>query len=123
MTSCGRRLAIRPVDRRGEQTLVQRRPAPVVDRRLRETIPGCSIVAVGENPMHTLRARGIYSITLADKYVLDQVLAASSGALVLAGLLFDQGIRWSIGKAELCVLDASHRLGGHCRLCGTRILK
>ena len=72
-----------------------------VDRRLRETIPGCSIVAVGENPMHTLRARGIYSITLADKYVLDQVLAASSGALVLAGLLFDQGIRWSIGKAEL----------------------
>lgn len=72
-----------------------------VDRRLRELIRGCSIVAVGENPLHTLRERGIYSITLQDKRVLDRVLAASSAALVIAGLLFDQGIRWSIGKAEL----------------------
>lgn len=72
-----------------------------VDRRLRELICGCSIVAVGENPLHTLRERGIYSITLQDKRVLDRVLAASSAALVIAGLLFDQGIRWSIGKAEL----------------------
>lgn len=72
-----------------------------VDRRLRELIRGCSIVAVGENPLHTLRERGIYSITLQDKRVLDRVLAASSVALVIAGLLFDQGIRWSIGKAEL----------------------
>lgn len=71
------------------------------DRRLRELICGCSIVAVGENPLHTLRERGIYSITLQDKRVLDRVLAASSAALVIAGLLFDQGIRWSIGKAEL----------------------
>ena len=72
-----------------------------VDRRLRELVCGCSIVAVGENPLHTLRERGIYSITLQDKRVLDRVLAASSAALVIAGLLFDQGIRWSIGKAEL----------------------
>ena len=72
-----------------------------VDRHLRELICGCSIVAVGENPLHTLRERGIYSITLQDKRVLDRVLAASSAALVIAGLLFDQGIRWSIGKAEL----------------------
>lgn len=72
-----------------------------VDRRLRELICGCSIVAVGENPLHTLRERGIYSITLQDKRVLDRVLAVSSAALVIAGLLFDQGIRWSIGKAEL----------------------
>lgn len=72
-----------------------------VDRRLRELIRGCSIVAVGENPLHTLRERGIYSITLQDKRVLDRALAASSAALVIAGLLFDQGIRWSIGKAEL----------------------
>ena len=72
-----------------------------IDRRLRERVCGLSVVAVGENPMHTLRARGIYSVTLADKYVLDKVLAASSAALVMAGLLFDQGIRWSIGKAEL----------------------
>lgn len=72
-----------------------------VDRRLRELICGCSIVAVGENPLHTLRERGIYSITLQDKRVLDRVLAASSAALVIAGLLFDQEIRWSIGKAEL----------------------
>lgn len=72
-----------------------------VDRRLREQVSGCSIVAVGENPLHTLRERGIYSITLQDKRVLDRVLAASSAALVIAGLLFDQGIRWSIGKAEL----------------------
>lgn len=72
-----------------------------VDRRLRELVCGCSIVAVGENSLHTLRERGIYSITLQDKRVLDRVLAASSAALVIAGLLFDQGIRWSIGKAEL----------------------
>lgn len=72
-----------------------------VDRRLRELVCGCSIVAVGENPLHTLRERGIYSITFQDKRVLDRVLAASSAALVIAGLLFDQGIRWSIGKAEL----------------------
>ena len=72
-----------------------------VDRRLRELVCGCSIVAVGENPLHTLTERGIYSITLQDKRVLDRVLAASSAALVIAGLLFDQGIRWSIGKAEL----------------------
>ena len=72
-----------------------------VDRRLRELVCGCSIVAVGENPLHTLRERGIYSITLQDKRVLDRALAASSAALVIAGLLFDQGIRWSIGKAEL----------------------
>lgn len=72
-----------------------------VDRRLRELVCGCSIVAVGENPLHTLRERGIYSITLQDKRILDRVLAASSAALVIAGLLFDQGIRWSIGKAEL----------------------
>lgn len=72
-----------------------------VDRRLRELVCGCSIVAVGENPLHTLRERGIYSITLQDRRVLDRVLAASSAALVIAGLLFDQGIRWSIGKAEL----------------------
>lgn len=72
-----------------------------VDRRLRELVCGSSIVAIGENPLHTLRERGIYSITLQDKRVLDRVLAASSAALVIAGLLFDQGIRWSIGKAEL----------------------
>lgn len=71
-----------------------------VDRRLRETVCGSTLIAVGENPMHTLIERGIYSITLADKRVLDCVLGASSAALVLAGLLFDQGIRWSIGKAE-----------------------
>ena len=72
-----------------------------VDRRLRELVCGCSVVVVGENPLHTLRERGLYSITLQDKRVLDRVLAASSAALVIAGLLFDQGIRWSIGKAEL----------------------
>lgn len=71
-----------------------------VDRRLRETVCGSTLIAVGENPMHTLIERGIYSITLADKRVLDRVLGASSAALVLGGLLFDQGIRWSIGKAE-----------------------
>ena len=72
-----------------------------VDRRLRETVCGSTLIAVGENPLHTLTERGIYSITLADKHVLDCVLGASSAALVLAGLLFDQGIRWSIGKAEV----------------------
>lgn len=83
-----------------------------IDQRLRERVRGLSVIAVGENPMHTLRARGIYSITLADKYVLDKVLAASSAALIMAGLLFDQGIRWSIGKAELASSMAHSDLAG-----------
>ena len=83
-----------------------------IDRRLRERVRGLSVVAVGENPMHTLRTRGIYSVTLEDKYVLDKVLAASSAALVMAGLLFDQGIRWSIGKAELVSSMAHSDLAG-----------
>ena len=83
-----------------------------IDQRLRERVRGLSVIAVGENPMHTLRARGIYSITLVDKYVLDKVLAASSAALIMAGLLFDQGIRWSIGKAELASSMAHSDLAG-----------
>lgn len=83
-----------------------------IDRRLRERVRGLSVVGVGENPMHTLRTRGIYSVTLEDKYVLDKVLGASSAALVMAGLLFDQGIRWSIGKAELVSSMAHSDLAG-----------
>ena len=78
----------------------------IVDR-LHERIPGSTVVAVGENPAHTLRARGVLSLTMADKRALDEALSYCSAALVAAGLLFDQGIRWTMGKAEL-ISDMPH---------------
>lgn len=71
-----------------------------IDRRLRHARPGSTLVAVSENPQHTLLHRGTYAISQADLALLDHVLVRSSVALVLAGLLFDQGIRWTMGKAE-----------------------
>lgn len=72
-----------------------------IDKRLRHRIPGASVIAVGENPEHTLVNRGIYALPLDSKASLDGLLAYSSASLVIAGLLFDQGIRWTMGKAEL----------------------
>lgn len=71
-----------------------------LDERLRETVPGSSIVAISENPQHTLEERGIYALSLKDIAAVDRALAFASAALVVAGLLFDQGIRWTAGKAE-----------------------
>ena len=72
-----------------------------ISARLRERIPGCVVVAVGENPAHTLQHRGIVSLTMADKHALGEVLSHCSASLVAAGLLFDQGIRWTMGRSEL----------------------
>lgn len=72
-----------------------------VNARVRALDPAASLVAVSERPEHTLAARGIYAVPPSDKRVLDAVLAHSTAALVTAGLLFDQGIRWTSGKAEL----------------------
>ena len=72
-----------------------------VDARVRELDAGASVVAVSENPEHTLAHRGVYAVTLRGKAVLDDVLAHSAAALVTAGLLFDQGIRWVMGKSEM----------------------
>lgn len=71
-----------------------------LDERLRATVPGSSIVAISENPRHTLEQRGIYALSLKDIIAVDRALAFASAALVVAGLLFDQGIRWTAGKAE-----------------------
>ncbi|HJI12211.1 MAG TPA: polysaccharide pyruvyl transferase family protein [Adlercreutzia equolifaciens] len=71
-----------------------------LDERIRAAVEGSSVVAVSENPQHTLVERGIYAITLKDIIAVDRALAYSSAALVVAGLLFDQGIRWTAGKAE-----------------------
>ena len=72
-----------------------------ISARLRERIPGCVVVAVGENPAHTLQHRGIVSLTMADKSALSETLSHCSAAVVAAGLLFDQGIRWTMGRSEL----------------------
>ncbi|MDN0064792.1 polysaccharide pyruvyl transferase family protein [Collinsella ihumii] len=72
-----------------------------IAERLEERCPGTVSVAVSENPWHTLVHRGVYAIALASKRELDGMLARSSVALVMAGLLFDQGIRWTMGKAEI----------------------
>lgn len=72
-----------------------------LDERLRAWHEGSLVVAVSEDPAHTLSRRGIYAIGLRDKAALDRSLAFSAVALVVAGLLFDQGIRWTMGKAEI----------------------
>lgn len=71
-----------------------------LEERLRAAVEGSSVIAVSENPEHTLIERGIYATTLKDVVAVDRTLAASSTALIVAGLLFDQGIRWTAGKAE-----------------------
>ncbi len=72
-----------------------------VDARVRALDPGASVVAISERPEHTLVNRGVYAVTPQGKAALDEVLAHSAAALVTAGLLFDQGIRWTMGKAEM----------------------
>lgn len=72
-----------------------------VATRVAERVDGGVCVAVSEDPWHTLVHHGIYATSLEDKLSLDELLARSSAALVIGGLLFDQGIRWTMGKAEL----------------------
>lgn len=69
--------------------------------RLAQRCPGTVTVAVSEDPWHTLVNRGIFAISLGDKHALDSLLKCSSAALIMAGLLFDQGTRWTMGKAEV----------------------
>lgn len=69
--------------------------------RMEARCPGCILFAVGEDPWHTLVHRGIYSIRLEDSFALDTALSVAAVSVVIAGLLFDQGIRWTMGKAEL----------------------
>jgi polysaccharide pyruvyl transferase WcaK-like protein len=71
-----------------------------------------SLVAVSMRPWHTLVNRGIYAIGYEDKRALDQVLARSSAALACAGLLFDQGIRWTSGKTEMLTRTAHPDIPG-----------
>ena len=71
-----------------------------LDERVRAEISGSSVIAVSENPQHTLVKRGIYATSLEKPCEVDSALSYSSAALVVAGLLFDQGIRWTAGKAE-----------------------
>lgn len=71
-----------------------------LDKLIRRTVAGSTVIAVSENPDHTLAQRGIYALSLKDLVAVDRALAHASTALVVAGLLFDQGIRWTAGKAE-----------------------
>lgn len=67
-----------------------------------------TMVAVSEDPEHTFCVRGIYPLSLTDKNELDHYLSRACLALVVAGLLFDQGVRWTCGKNELfsCVIHS-----------------
>lgn len=85
--------------------------------RLETRCPGTILLAVGEDPWHTLVHRGIYSITLDDSYALDRAQEASSVALVMAGLLFDQGVRWTMGKGELVSVQRHSDLPGIASFC------
>lgn len=70
-------------------------------RRLMNSNRASGVITVSENPAHTLAHRGVYAIPLADAPQVDHALARSGVALVLAGLLFDQGTRWTMGRAEI----------------------
>ncbi len=72
-----------------------------VDYQVRSINPGASLIAVSENPVHTFVNRGIYAVEPLGKSRLDAVLVHACVALVTAGLLFDQGIRWMSGKSEV----------------------
>lgn len=72
-----------------------------VAERVSARVDGAVSVAVSEDPWHTLVHHGIYAISLGDKSALDGLLARCSTALAIGGLLFDQGVRWTMGKAEL----------------------
>lgn len=72
-----------------------------IAKRMESRCGNLITVAVGENPWHTLVNRGIFAITLQEKFALNAILKKSSASLVCAGLLFDQGIRWTMGQTEL----------------------
>ena len=72
-----------------------------VERRIRLRVPGSTVVAISDDPVHTLEHRGMYAITMKDKHVLDETVRHCAATLVIAGLLFDQGVRWGMGKSEL----------------------
>lgn len=93
-----------------------------IAQRLNQRCPGTILLAVGEDPWHTLVHRGIYSIGLADSFALDRALEASSIALVMAGLLFDQGVRWTMGKGELVSAQMHSDLPGIASFCQVALL-
>jgi polysaccharide pyruvyl transferase WcaK-like protein len=72
-----------------------------LERLIKEKFAGATVCAVSDNPAHTLRERGIYAISPQNHAAIDQALAHSSAAVMPAGLLFDQGIRWTSGKTSL----------------------
>lgn len=93
-----------------------------IAKRLNLRCPGTILLAVGEDPWHTLVHRGIYSIGLEDSFALDRALEASSIALVMAGLLFDQGVRWTMGKGELVSTQMHSDLPGIASFCQVALL-
>lgn len=72
-----------------------------IDERMRSRVGGANIVAVCERPCQVIETRGIFAVNLGDKFYLDRLLSDSVVALVMAGLLFDQGIALTMGVAEL----------------------
>ena len=72
-----------------------------VGKTISSRLPHGNLLAVSENPEHTFCERGVYPLSLSDKVELNHYLRRASLSLVVAGLLFDQGIRWTCGKNEL----------------------
>lgn len=72
-----------------------------VGKAISSRLPHGNLLAVSENPEHTFCERGVYPLSLSDKVELNHYLRRASLSLVVAGLLFDQGIRWTCGKNEL----------------------
>ena len=72
-----------------------------VEKSVSSGLSNISLLAVSENPEHTFCVRGIYPLVLSDKPELNHYLRRASLSLVIAGLLFDQGVRWTCGKNEL----------------------
>lgn len=72
----------------------------VIDERIR-SIGGCSVVAFSQRHEDVVVNRGIYAIPIDDCCAVEQSISYSTCLLVIAGLLFDQGTRWSMGKGQL----------------------
>ena len=99
-----------------------------IDHRLRSRAEGSSVIAIGVNPEFTLEYRGVYAVAMQEKFLLDQVLAYASVVMVIAGLINENGIRYSMGKAEMlcnamgCDICSIAALAVLCDLNDTKLL-
>lgn len=70
-------------------------------KQLSESYPLVSVCAVCANAHEAFLRHGVETLELSEHVRLSEILDDASVALVVAGLLFDQGVRWTCGLGEL----------------------